>query len=170
MKVFKLEKRKVVVSENGITKVLNTPCGVSYSDVSERWNAWVLNEKDTWSSKSFSIRKHGAIEAFELAVEAREESLTFLLNRRLLPRIRRKYEIREFNNLFWVRDPIEKKYRSFSTKVHAEIFNKEVTEAWKEFWKFDKITMIQIENTQYKPAGVDSFTRQYRNAANQMGL
>lgn len=179
MAVFKLDNRKVVVSENGVSKVLTAPCGVSYSEVTERWNAWVINDQDNWSSKSFSVKKHGAIDAFELAVEAREESLTFLLNRRLLPRIRhlmRKVPdhssvIREVDGFYVVRDPLRKNYHKFATKEDAQTFNTAVTEEWKLEYKFDKLSMIRIDNQPFKRTDVvDSFTRQFRNAAQQIGL
>lgn len=181
MAVFKLDNRKVVVSEGGVSKVLTPPSGVSYSEVTERWNAWVINNQDQWSSKSFSVKKHGAIDAFELAVEAREDSLTFLLNRRMLPRIRKLMRkvpdhsstIREVSGLFVVRDPLRKVYRKFATRDAAATFNQTVTEEWKLEFKFDKLSMIRIEHGSLKRGKgsvVDSFTRQFRDAGKSMGL
>lgn len=179
MAVFKLDNRKVVVSEGGVSKVLTAPCGVSYSEVTERWNAWVINSDDNWSSKSFSCKKHGAIDAFELAVEAREDSLTFLLNRRMLPRIRhlmRKVPdhssvIREIGGFYVVRDPLRKNYHKFDNKLDAQTFNTAVTEEWKLEYKFDKLSMIRIDSEPFKRTNaVDSFTRQFRNAAQEIGL
>lgn len=180
MAVFKLDNRKVVVSEGGVSKVLTAPCGVSYSEVTERWNAWIINSDDKWSSKSFSVKKHGAIDAFELAVEAREDSLTFLLNRRLLPRIRhlmRKVPdhsnvIREVAGFYVVRDPLRKNYHKFDNMADAKTFNMAVTEEWKLEYKFDKLSMIKIDYEAGRSKGsvVDSFTRQFRNAAQEMGV
>lgn len=174
MAVFKLANRNVVVSEGKVTKVLTPPCGVSYSEQEERWNAWVLNEKGNWAGRSFSNRKHGAIRAFELAVEAREESLEALYTRRLLPRIRRAYEIREHSGSFWVRDPIEKKTRRFTSLHFAAKFNLEVIEAWKEMWAFDKETMIKIELNSAKGLSLDqasdSFTREFQRISKELGL
>lgn len=144
MNIFKLSTRRIVVSEGGVSKVLNLPCGVSYSEESGRFQTHVINEvTHGWRSRSFSARKHGAIEAFEMAVEAREDSLTFLLTCRLLPRIRRAYEIREINGLFVVRDPLAKKYRMFSTLKSAAEFNTSITKDWIEEKRFNKLTMVE---------------------------
>lgn len=181
MAVFKLDNRKVVVSEGGVSKVLTSPSGVSYSEITERWYAWVINDQDQWSSRSFGILKHGAINAFELAVEAREDSLTFLLNRRMLPRIRhlmRKVPdhssvIREVDGFFVVRDPLRKNYHKFDNMADAKTFNMAVTEEWKLEFKFDKLSMIRIDPDAYKRNKgnpVDAFTRQFRNAAQEIGM
>ncbi|MNQ32304.1 hypothetical protein D3C85_457050 [compost metagenome] len=179
MTVFKLDNRKVVVSEKGVSKVLTSPCGVSYSEKTERFYAWVINDQDQWSSRSFGINVHGAINAFELAVEAREDSLNFLLNRRMLPRIRhlmRKVPdhattIRQVGDFYIVRDPLRKNYHKFATKEDAQTFNIAVTEEWKLEYKFDKLSMIKIDNQPYKRTDVvDSFTRQFRNAAQEIGI
>ena len=146
-KVFKLDGRKVVVSENGTSKVLTPPSGVSYSEVTERWQTWIINdETNGWRSKSFGIHAHGAISAFELAVEAREESLTFILNRRLLPRIRRTYDIRVINGLYVVRDPLEKNYRKFANEEAAKAFNKSITLEWIATYTFNKHDLIKRYN------------------------
>lgn len=144
MRVFKLEARKIVVSENGGSKLLQLPCGVSYSEDAERFSAGVINEETGgWSSRSWSIHKHGAIGAFELAVEAREESLSFLLTRRMLPRIRNVYTIRVVNGLYVVRDPLNKCYRMFATEASAKAFNVAITGEWINANRFNKLTMIQ---------------------------
>jgi hypothetical protein len=150
MNIIKLNARRVVVSEAGVTKVINLPCGVSYSEDHQRFYAWVIDpQTDSWKGKSWGAKKHGAIEAFENAVEAREESLSYLLTRRLLPRIRRPYEIREISGLFYVRDPLAKKYRMFSTLAQAAKFNIDITKEWIGEYTFDKLTMIQIERSGY---------------------
>jgi len=144
MAVFKLEARKIVVSENGSSKLLHLPCGVSYSEDAERFSAGVINkETNGWSSRSWSVKKHGAIGAFELAVEAREESLSFLLTRRMLPRIRNVYTIRVVNGLYVVRDPLNKCYRMFATEASAKAFNKAITAEWINANRFNKLTMIE---------------------------
>jgi len=172
MAVIKLEARKVVVSEAGVTKVLSAPCGVSYQEDAERWTASVLSDTAGWTSKSFSIKKHGAIEAFEMAVEARENSMEMLFTRRLLPRIRRAYEIREINGLFLVRDPIEKCYRKFTTLKFAAEFNNKCIAAWKSLYKFNKDLMIKVDlEGSYKPKKIlDSFTREFQRHAKEVGL
>lgn len=144
MRVFKLEARKIVVSENGTSKLLHLPCGVSYSEDGERFYAGVINEETNgWASRSWSIKKHGAISAFELAVEAREESLSFLLTRRMLPRIRNTYTIRVVNGLHIVRDPLNKCYRMFANAESAKAFNKAITAEWINANRFSKLTMIE---------------------------
>lgn len=161
MAIFKLAGRKVVVSENGISKVLTAPCGVSYSEVTERWNAWVIGDKDQWTSRSFGIKKFGAVEAFEMAVAAREASMTFLLNRRLLPRIRylmrlepdHTTTVHEHGGLYVVRDPLRKNLRKFATAEDAKAFNLAVVEEWKLTYTFDKVSMIKIEATYITRAG-----------------
>lgn len=150
MSIIKLSGRKAVVSENGVSKVVTAPCGVSYSDVTDRWGTWILDEDFNWKSKSFSVKKHGALNAFELAVAEREESLTFLLNRRMLPRIKRlmpgfkeEFVYREENGLFVVRDPLTKTNRKFTTKAAAEAFNRLVTKQWIEEYTFSKLEMYE---------------------------
>lgn len=152
MRIIKLEKKpgqpqRLVVSEDGGSLVLTLPCGVSFNEESGRFNTWIINE-DTkgWRNKSWSAKKHGAVVAFENAVEAREDSLDFLLNRRLLPRIRKEYEYREINGLIVVRDPLEKKNRYFSSLQAAVIFNKEITQKWINEYLFDKASMIQSQS------------------------
>lgn len=171
MAVFKLEDRKVVVSEAGVTKVLTAPCGVSYQEDAERFTASVLSETGGWTSKSFSTKKHGVIEAFEMAVEAREDSMNMLFTRRLLPRIRRAYEIREINGLFIVRDPIEKCYRKFTALQYAAEFNQKCIDAWKSLYSFNKSLMIEVSLGGYKPKKVlDSFTKEFQRHAKMVGL
>jgi len=144
MRVYKLKARKIVVSENGVSKVLNLPCGVSYSEEGERFYAGVINEETNgWATRSWSIKKHGAISAFEQAVATREESLSFLLTKRMLPRIRNTYNIRVVNGLHVVRDPLNKCYRMFATAESAQAFNKAITAEWINANRFSKITMIQ---------------------------
>lgn len=144
MRVFKLEARKIVVSENGTSKLLHLPCGVSYSEDAGRFYCGVINkETNGWATRSWSVKKHGGIGAFEQAVEAREESLTFLLTCRMLPRIRNTYNIRVVNGLHVVRDPLNKTYRMFSTEASAKAFNKSITEEWINAKRFSKLTMIQ---------------------------
>jgi hypothetical protein len=152
MRIIKLEKKpgqsqRLVVSENGSSLVLTLPCGVSFNEESGRFNTWIINE-DTkgWRNKSWSSKKHGAVTAFESAVEAREDSLDFLLNRRLLPRIRKEYEYREINGLIIVRDPLEKKNRYFSSLKAAVEFNTTITKQWIDTYLFDKASMIQHQN------------------------
>lgn len=178
MNIFKLSNRKVVVSENGISKVLTAPCGVSYSEAAERWMTWVLDETGDWKSRSFSVKAHGPVTAFELAVEAREESLSFLLNRRMLPRIRHLMRaepdhsttVRQVGDFFIVRDPLEKKHHKFATVEDAKKFNVAVTEEWKLAYKFDKLSMIRIEQGSTRPRSYDAFTRQFQAEAARMGL
>lgn len=147
MRVFKLEQRKIVVSENGVSKVLHLPCGVSYSEDAERFYCSIINDvTNGWKTRSWGIKKHGAIEAFEMAVEAREDSLDFLLTRRLLPRIRKAYEIREIDKKFIVRDPLAKIYRKFATLRAAFDFNESITREWIAEYAFDKRNMITIQN------------------------
>lgn len=144
MAVFKLEARKIVVSENGTSLLLRLPCGVSYSEDAERFYAGVINkETNAWATRSFSIKKHGGVGAFEQAVEAREDSLNFLLTCRMLPRIRNTYNIRVVNGLHVVRDPLNKTYRMFSTEASAKAFNKSITEEWINAQRFNKLTMIE---------------------------
>ena len=180
MAVFKLSNRNVVVSEGGISKVLTPPSGVNYSEKAERWNTWILDANCEWIGKSFSCKTHGTITAFELAVEAREESLTFLLNRRMLPRIRHLMRPKpdhsrsihvNADGKFVVRDPLRKNYHQFMTKDDAEQFNVAVTEEWKLEYKFDKLTMIQIDQS-FKQSGrsMDSFARSFQKTAQQLGI
>jgi len=149
MRIIKLEKKlgqsqRIVVSENGASVVLTLPCGISFNEESGRFNTWIINDETRgWRNKSWSAKKHGAVVAFENAVEAREESLKFLLNRRLLPRIRREYEYREIKGLIVVRDPLEKKNRYFSSLKAAVVFNKEITKKWINEYLFDKASLIQ---------------------------
>lgn len=145
--VIKLDSGKVVVNEAGVTKVLTPPKGVSYNEDSNRWSTSILNKHGDWTSRSWSVNKHGIIDGFEMAVEARNDSLNFLLTRRMLPRIRRTYVPLERGVLFVVRDPIDKIYRSFSTLEHAKQFNLDITAAWMDLYKFDMNTMIQIDRS-----------------------
>lgn len=157
MRIYKLEKKpgqsqRIVVSENGASVVLTLPCGISFNEESGRFNTWIINDETKgWRNKSWSAKKHGAVEAFENAVEAREASLKFLLNRRLLPRIRREYEYREINGLIVVRDPLEKKNRYFSSLRAAVVFNKEITQKWIDAYLFDKASLIQAYGGESKP-------------------
>lgn len=153
---WKLPSKNVVVTENGVTKVLTPPKGVSYSENANRWYASVLSDDSThgnpiWRSRSWGCEKHGVIAAFEMAVAERKNSLSFLLNRRMLPRILRDYTILERNGLYVVRDPIEKTYRAFSTQEHAKAFNQSVTKDWILKYTFDTGTMIQLsrDNGEY---------------------
>jgi len=152
MKIWKLSTGAVVVTENGSTKVLTPPKGVSYSEAANRWYTSIIGNKHRsmfepveWKSVSFGCNKHGAVSAFEQAVEAREDSLTFLLNRRMLPRILRQYHVLERNGKYVVRDPLEKIYRQFSTLQHAEAFNASITKEWIYQYTFDTSTMIETK-------------------------
>lgn len=164
MKVFKLENRKVVVSENGVSKVCTAPSGVSFSEAGMCWNAWVIDPvTNCWKGLRFSVKKHGAIEAFKMAVQAREESLSFLLTRRLLPRIRKQYEYRQIGDFFMVRDPLAKKTRKFATLKDAVRFNTEITDEWKLTYTFNKASMIEIQRG-FKAPKLDAFTAAFQKA------
>lgn len=180
MAVFKLSNRNVVISEGGISKVLTPPSGVNYSVKSDRWNTWVLDENADWVNKSFGCKTHGIIGAFELAVQAREESLTFLLNRRMLPRIRHlmrptpdhtKSIHLNADGKYVVRDPLRKNYHQFLTKEDAMTFNVAVTEEWKLEYKFDKLSMIRIDSSFKAPSNkLDTFARQFNQVAANLGI
>lgn len=182
MNVFKLSNRTVVVSEGGVSKVLTPPSGVNYNEKADRWNTWVLDANADWVGKSFGCKSNGGvIAAFEMAVQAREESLRFLLNRRMLPRIRhlmrpvpdhsRSIAINA-DGKFVVRDPLRKNYHQFLTKEDAMKFNVAVTEEWKLEFKFDKLSMIKIDYSfkQPKQPRLDKFARQFQAAAAQLGI
>lgn len=185
MRIIKLEKKpgqsqRIVVSENGASVVLTLPCGISFNEESGRFNTWIINDETRgWRNKSWSAKKHGAVVAFENAVEAREESLNFLLNRRLLPRIRREYEYREINGLIVVRDPLEKKNRYFSSLKSAVEFNTAITKKWIDTYLFDKASLIQTYGGESKPQSklaqqlTEAFAREYadldRKIMNQPG-
>jgi len=180
MNVFKLSNRSVVVSEGGVSKVLTPPSGVNYNEKADRWNTWVLDANADWVGKSFGCKTYGIVEAFELAVQAREESLTFLLNRRMLPRIRHLMRPKpdhsrsiavNADGKFVVRDPLRKNYHQFLTKEDAEKFNVAVTEEWKLEYKFDKLSMIRIDYTFKQPkAKLDKFASQFQATASQLGF
>lgn len=147
MNIFKLDNRKVVYSENGVSKVVLPPVGVSFSESKNSWQANILDDKDEWMSVRFNANVHGFMSALDQAIEVRELSLKFLLNRRMLPRLRKAYEILQVGGLWRVRDPVEKSYRFFSTKAQAAAFNKTVTEQWIAKYTFDMDEMVQP----YKP-------------------
>lgn len=180
MAVFKLSNRSVVVSEGGISKVLTPPSGVNYSEKADRWNTWVLDENADWVNKSYGCKTYGVIEAFEMAVEAREKSLKFLLTRRMLPRIRhlmrpvpdhsRSVQLNA-DGKFVVRDPLRKKYHQFLTREDAQKFNVAVTEEWKLEYRFDKLSMIKIDYAWKEPKPkLDKFARQFQATASQLGI
>lgn len=143
MKVYKLANRKVVYSENGVSRVILPPVGVCFSEVRKCWQAWIIDDQNCWKSMSFSVKTYGFMNALEASIDVRQLSLSFLLNRRMLPRLRKAYEILAINGLWRVRDPIEKKYRFFSTASQASTFNKQVTIQWVEKYTFDMGEMVQ---------------------------
>jgi hypothetical protein len=143
MNIYKLENRKVVYSDNGKSRVVLPPMGISFNETRNSWVAYIVDDMNKWRGVYFSVERHGFMDALDAAVNVRELSLTFLLNRRMLPRLRKAYEILEVNGLWRVRDPIEKKYRFFSTKTQAKAFNEQVTGQWVEKYTFDMDEMVQ---------------------------
>lgn len=139
---WKLADRKVVVTENGKTHVVTAPCGVNYSETQQRWSAGILDDQGEWISVSFGVATHGFMSAFKAAVEIRRLSLKFLLNRRMLPRLRKAYNINVRNGLYVVRDPLAKNYRYFDSKKAAEAFNVKITQDWVKEYTFNEKTMI----------------------------
>jgi len=142
-KAYKLEGRKVVLSENGVSKVIIPPVGICFSEIRNTWQANILDDEGNWMAVRYSANTHGFMEALQMAMDVRELSLTFLLNVRMLPRLRKAYDIKEVGGLYRVRDPIEKCYKFFTSRKFAEAFNKEVTAKWVDKHTFDTNEMVQ---------------------------
>lgn len=142
-KAYKLEGRRVVLSQNGTARVIIPPVGICFSELHNTWQANILDENDNWMSVRYNANVHGFMEALQMAMDVRELSLKFLLNVRMLPRLRKAYDIKEVGGLFRVRDPIDKCYKFFTTKKFAEAFNRDVTARWIENHTFDTNEMVQ---------------------------
>lgn len=142
--IWRLASGNVVVTEGGVTRVLTPPVGVSYCILTRRWVAFIAGDGVEWTRAYFPIKTVGVVKALEQAAACRELSISYLLNVRLLPRIRRGYTVREVNGLFAVYDPLSKCRRFFSSKEHAVAYNLQAIEDWVKANTFNRRKMITI--------------------------
>lgn len=149
--IWKLSSGKVVAVEGGVTQVLTPPTGVWYDFDKRRWVALIPGTEKDWMNVYFPIKQVGAVRALEQAASCREIAMSFLfnhkktlLNRRLLPRIRRGYTVKEVNGLYAVYDPLSKCRRYFSEMKHAVAYNIQAIEDWAKYYAFDREKMVEI--------------------------
>lgn len=144
MQIWKLSSGNVVVAEDGLTQVLTPPTGVSYDITQHRWVVWLADGEKDWVREYFPVKTVGVVKALEQAAHCRELSLSFLLNRRMLPRIRRGYNIKVVGGLYAVYDPLEKRRVYFDEMKHAVAFNLQAVDSWLKQYAYDYKKMVQI--------------------------
>lgn len=136
--IIKLSNGNVVVSENGISRVITPPVGVSLQKAGDlyRWQANVVSKakdrRGQWTTESTSFRQAGILEGFYSIVAIRKKSLGFILNTRMLPRMRQGDPVRRADGTYRVFDPYDRVVISTRDKHKAIDLNNDIIDRWKD--------------------------------------
>lgn len=138
LSVMKMSNGTVIINENGRVSVIRPPAGVSYQKEGNciSWKANVLTRdvksksKSEWTTISTTFKTKGILEAFFEVVERRKKSVGFLLNQRMLPRMRKGDPVAKLNGEYRVFDPFENVIVSLPTRNAAIDFNNDIIDRY----------------------------------------
>lgn len=146
VQIIKLVNGNVIIRDGkGLAKVITPPKGVDYNEANKSWIARHPHPQyDYWTGTTFPVAKVDPIKAFKAAVDCREQHLHYLLNRRLLPRLRKAYAVVENGKGFGVWDHFEKTMVYFGTMMEAKAFNEAIIERYTSKYKLTRNRMITL--------------------------
>jgi len=126
--VMKLNNGNLILSENGKTRVVNPPVGVHYEVGTRRFVVcrWVEGEM---LRATFSI-KDGIYAAYYSAMEARRDSVGWLLTRRVLSHQVRDVEPTKRGDFYLVHDPIKRVTYRTADRDRVDTLRELVSDKW----------------------------------------